>query len=210
MPGMEERFELYGSPKKGGLVVPTTLTLDDMGISWQTKLHSGHIAYGEITTIKLVLGDPEARGERCDFCSIRTGPHAETGEAIVALQIFCEMGGSQRMKDRPARHAAYSDFVRALHRRLTEEDKRRIQFASDGKRTPQLERWLMGGFAGFSAAMLLLFYLFHIRLVIFAGYMFGLTTYCIAVTKMFPNEGLTYCPDPLDSRYQPDLQPEDT
>ena len=91
-------FPLFTNPGRG-IACPTSVTLDAREIRCTNAKGSGSLTYGDITSIELIVGDPDP-GERTDWYSISTG-----GGAV--LRVSCLASESLRKKDRPDRRNAY-------------------------------------------------------------------------------------------------------
>jgi hypothetical protein len=170
--------------------------MDAAEIRWMNPKTSGRVEYHEISSIALILGDPDG-DERDDCCVIST-------VAGLALKVYCETQRALKDKPlRPVRRRTYSNFVLALHRQLSPEDRRRIAFKTDGKLTPKAQRLFVGGWLVSSVAVIALLIWIGHPMELGFGYMLVLGVYGFAVYKLIPKEPLTYCPDPIDERYLP-------
>jgi hypothetical protein len=178
-----------------GVYRPTTVTVDAEGIRWTNEAGSGGVAYAEIVSIEIVVGDPDP-GEINDFCTIwtATGP---------ALRVFCASGESSRTKDRPARIEAYSSYLLFLHQQISPEDRGRIAFKTDGKLPEKAQRLIVVEMVISSIVLIGLLIAFWYPMELTFGWAFLQFVFAIVIFNMFPKEPRTYSPDPLDKRYVP-------
>ncbi len=182
-----------GTPTSTG---PMTVIVDATGIAWTSLKTSGCVGYDEITSISLILGDPDP-DERDDYCLI----HKASG---LALKVYCD--GGKSFADRKLyilRRLAYSNFILLLHSRLSVESRNRIEFKTDGKLTRKAQLFLVWGWAISSVAVIALLITLGHPMALGFYYMFFLLVYGVAIFSLIPKEPRTYTPDPIDETFLP-------
>ncbi len=182
-----------GTPTSTGAM---TVIVDATGIAWTSLKTSGCVGYDDITSISLILGDPDP-DERDDYCLI----HKASG---LALKVYCD--GGKSFADRKLyllRRQAYSNFILLLHSRLSVDNRNRIEFKTDGKLTRKAQLFLVWGWAVSSVAVIALLITLGHPMALGFCYMFFLLVYGVAIFSLIPKEPRTYTPDPIDEMFLP-------
>ena len=189
----EAEFELFGSPTGRTIPYKMSVRVEDRSISWVSPTGPGRLEFDDVAVIELVLGDPDG-DERPDHCTIHTA-------AGPAFRVYCEYGGMR--KNRQDRRRAYSEFLIALHQRLSPEDRSRISFKTDGKLSPKAERLIVVQYLASTTLSFVLWCFFGHPMAICLGFVGFQIVFAIAVFSLIPKTPLHYSPDPLDERYLP-------
>jgi hypothetical protein len=165
-------------------------------IRWTSPKTSGHLGYGEIASVTLILGDPDG-DERDDCCLISKA-------SGLALKVYCDGGKSaQDRRLYPVRRQAYSNVILLLHGQLSAEDRNRIEFKTDGKLTRKAQLFLVRGWLVSSVSVLALLIAIGRPMELGFGYLFFQVVYGVAIFNLIPKEPRTYCPNPIDEMFLP-------
>jgi hypothetical protein len=190
----ESPLEIYGVPPGKGIPYVMAITFDDAGFAWSGKLGNGRLNFSDVTEVSLCLGDADDE-DRMSSCTIRL---AEGG----AFSVDCN--ASDRRKKTAEKRHAYAQFVCEVHRLLSPDDRARIVFKTDSKKSEIGEKLWVWGYVGSILAGGLALWLFGNLGTIFVVWVFFVVIWSIVVYTRHPRTPQTYAPDPLDARYLPE------